>query len=145
MRIVTVGTGTAAPHADRVQSCVYVEAGSTRILVDCGSGSVYRLAKLGLPWQEVTHVALTHFHADHTSDLATLFFAWRWGMLPPRSMPISVIGPTGTQDLLSRHAAALGSGMLEAVPDTRVHEVLPRTILALDETVDVDDSKFHHT
>ena len=41
------------------------------------------MAELGIRWQDITHVAITHFHADHTSDIATLIYGWRYGQLPP--------------------------------------------------------------
>jgi ribonuclease BN (tRNA processing enzyme) len=145
MKICTVGTGTAAPHPQRVQSALYVESGAVRLLVDCGSGSTFRLAGLGLPWHELTHLAITHFHADHTSDLATLFFAWRWGMLPPRTLPVTVVGPVGTRDLLHRHAAALGVGMLEAIPDLCVIEVAPGADLPLSDSVTLQARQVPHT
>ena len=145
MRLCTVGTGTAAPHPARVQSALFVESEGVRLLIDCGSGAVFRLAALGLPWRELTHVAITHFHADHTSDLATLFFAWRWGMLPPRLAPVTILGPAGTQDLLRRHAAALGTGMLESVPEIRIDEVVPGTAVPLSETLTLEARKVPHT
>jgi len=107
MRLTTIGTGTAAPSPARVNAGHLVEAGGVRLLLDCGSGVVHRMAALGLPWSDVTHVALTHFHADHTSDLATLFVAWRWGQLPARTAPVTLVGPPGTGALVERMAAAL--------------------------------------
>ena len=53
-----------------------------RLLLDCGSGVVHRMASLGVDWLGITHLALTHFHPDHTLDLTTLFYAWRYGTLP---------------------------------------------------------------
>ena len=88
MRLTTIGTGTAAPAPARVCSAQLVEAGEARLLLDCGSGAVHRMAQLGLDWMGITHVALTHFHADHTTDIATLFFAWRYGAIPWRQVPI---------------------------------------------------------
>ena len=145
MRLVTVGTGTAAPHHARVQSSLYIESGAVRLLIDCGSGSVFRMAAFGLPWQGLTHIAITHFHADHTSYLATLLFAWRWGMLPPRSDPVTILGPSGTPELLTRHAAALGSGMLEAVPGMRIDVLIPGTPVVLSEGVTLEARKVPHT
>lgn len=112
MRLTTVGTGTAAPSAARVNAGHLVEAGDVRLLMDCGSGVAHRMATLGLDWHGVTHVALTHFHADHTSDLATLAVAWRYGQLPPRSAPLTLIGPPGTRALAARHADALWKDLL---------------------------------
>jgi ribonuclease BN (tRNA processing enzyme) len=77
MRLTTIGTGAAAPTPYRVCAGHLVEAGATRLLLDCGSGVVHRMAQLGIGWMEITHLALTHFHADHTSDVATLVFGWR--------------------------------------------------------------------
>ena len=42
------------------------------MLVDCGAGAVFRMAQLGIDWRTITHLALTHFHADHTGQLGAL-------------------------------------------------------------------------
>ena len=65
MRLTTIGSGTAAPHPRRAQSGALIEVGTVRLLVDCGSAVVTRMAELGIRWQDITHVANTHFHADH--------------------------------------------------------------------------------
>jgi len=95
VRLTTVGTGTAAPVADRVQAGHLIECGGVRLLLDCGSEVSFRLAALGIDWAAISHVAITHFHADHVLDLPTLLTAWRYGMLPPRSAPLEIIGPVG--------------------------------------------------
>jgi ribonuclease BN (tRNA processing enzyme) len=96
-----------------------------RLLLDCGSGVVHRMATLGADWASITHLALTHFHADHVSDVATLFVAWRWGQLPARSAPITVVGPPGTQALLERIAAALWDTLLDPGYPVHVVELAP--------------------
>ncbi|MGH7177309.1 MAG: MBL fold metallo-hydrolase [Tepidisphaeraceae bacterium] len=63
--------------------------------MDCGSGITHRLAALDHAWKGITHVALTHFHSDHTIDLVALIVAWKWGQLPPRKEPLTLIGPVG--------------------------------------------------
>ena len=79
MRLTTIGTGTAAPSAERVNAGHLVEAGGVRLLMDCGSGVVHRMAMLGVEWVGITHVALTHFDADHVSDIPGLLVAVRAG------------------------------------------------------------------
>jgi ribonuclease BN (tRNA processing enzyme) len=115
MRVTVVGSGTAAPHPQRVCAGYWVEAGDARILLDCGNGVVHRLASLGLPWADVTHVALTHFHYDHVGDLPALIAALRWGQLPPRDKPLTIIGPAGTRAWLEKFAAVAGEWLLNPV------------------------------
>jgi ribonuclease BN (tRNA processing enzyme) len=112
MRLTTIGTGTAAPHPSRVSAAHLVEAGDVRLLLDCGAGAVHRMAALGVAWQTITHVAITHFDPDHVNDLVMLVMGWRWGMLPRREMPVTLYGPSGTGLLLERLAVIHGSWML---------------------------------
>jgi ribonuclease BN (tRNA processing enzyme) len=108
LTLTVVGSGTAVPEPDRVCSGYFLETTHIRLLLDCGPGVVHHLARFGLPWQDITHVALTHFHNDHIGDLPMLFFALRHGMLPARSAPLTLIGPPGTADRIDRLADALG-------------------------------------
>jgi ribonuclease BN (tRNA processing enzyme) len=113
MRVTVVGSGTAAPHPDRVCAGYWVEAGESRVLFDCGNGVVHRLASLGIPWADVTHVALTHFHYDHVGDLPALIAALRWGQLPPRAQPLTIAGPVGAKGWLERFAEVTGDWLLK--------------------------------
>lgn len=108
MRVTVVGSGTLAPHATRGSPAHWVEAGGVRVLLDCGSGAVHRMAALGVPWHAVTHVALTHFHVDHVGDVPALIGALQWGQLPPRATPLTLIGPAGVAEWLERLAATHG-------------------------------------
>ena len=113
--------------------------------MDCGSGVVQRMASLGVPWQGITHVALTHFHNDHVSDLSTLIFAWKWGDLPPRTAPATLVGPAGTAALLERLAAALGEWVREPGFPLVVREIAPGDELALADGVTLAAHKTPHT
>src|SRR5207247_7933761 len=93
MRLTVLGTGTIAFSPRRSCSGYYVEAGAARILMDCGSGTTRRLAELGIDWPAITHVVLSHFHIDPHADLPRVVFAWKYGILPPRSSPVDIIGP----------------------------------------------------
>src|SRR5688572_11233789 len=145
MRVTTVGTGTAAPTKGRVQSGHLIDAGPVRLLLDCGSGVATRLADIGAPWQEITHVAVTHFHADHVVDIPTLLYAWRYGQLPPRSRGISIIGPVGTLRLLASFAGVFGAGLLELGFPISVTEVTPGERVSLGDGVEIGCHKVPHT
>src|SRR5688500_7232850 len=145
MRVTTVGTGTAAPTKGRVQSGHLIDAGPVRLLLDCGSGVATRLADIGAPWQEITHVAVTHFHADHVVDIPTLLYAWRYGQLPPRSRGISIIGPVVTLRPLASFAVVFGSGLLELGFPSSVTEVAPGERVSLGDGVEIGCHKVPHT
>jgi len=145
MRLTTIGTGTAAPHPSRVSAAHLIEAGEVRLLLDCGSGAVHRMAQLGVSWSGITHVALTHFHTDHISDLPLLIMGWRWGQLPPRSEPVTIYGPPGAGALLERMAAVYGPWLLAPGFPLTVREIAPDEVIRLPGRVDLACTAVPHT
>jgi ribonuclease BN (tRNA processing enzyme) len=125
LRFRALGTGTVALSPRRGCAGYLVEAEGLRLLVDCGSGVTRRLAELGIEWQSITHVAITHFHLDHYADLPTLLYAFRYGMLPVRSAPLAIIGPVGTRALVEKLAAVYGPFMTTPVYPQTIHEIEP--------------------
>jgi ribonuclease BN (tRNA processing enzyme) len=125
LRFRALGTGTVALSPARGCAGYLMEAGDVRLLIDCGSGVTRRLAELGIEWQFITHIALTHFHLDHFADLPTLLYAFRYGMLPLRSAPLEIIGPVGLKALFDRLAAAYGTFMTAPVFPQAIHEIEP--------------------
>jgi ribonuclease BN (tRNA processing enzyme) len=145
MRLTTIGTGTVSPSATRVCAGHLVTTANVSVLFDCGSGVVHRLARAGADWTTITHVAITHFHADHLSDLPFLLFAWRYGAAQPRTVPIDIVGPPGIDALLTRFAAAFGSWVREPGYPVRVSEVSPGAGVELTSDVQLSAFKVPHT
>ena len=144
MRLTTIGTGTVAPHPHRVCAAHLVEAGEVRLLLDCGHGALHRMAELGVAWPALTHVAITHYHTDHIGDLPLLLLAWRYGTLPPRSEPVTLIGPPGTASLIERLAAAYGEWVRTPEYPLSVLELAPDALVTFDE-VTIGARKVPHT
>ena len=145
MRLVTLGTGTVALTPARVCAGHLVHAGDVVLLMDCGSGVTHRLAEHVPRWREITHVAFTHFHTDHVADFATLVFAWKYGSLPGRAAPLTVIGPAGIAALLGRLADAFGSWLREPGFPMNVVEIAPDASLELGDGVRLSALKVPHT
>jgi ribonuclease BN (tRNA processing enzyme) len=145
MRLTTVGTGTASPSASRVNAGHLLEAGDVRLLIDCGSGVVHRLATIGADWLGITHVALTHFHPDHTLDLTTLWYAWRYGTLPVRSAPLELIGPPGTAALMQAFATLYGDTLTRPPWPLAIRELPAGGGLDLGSGCKLDCLKVPHT
>src|SRR2546422_8870361 len=113
MELVTVGTGTVAPSASRTSACHWVSRGSLKILLDCGAGALHRLAQFGLPWHDVTHVIVSHFHPDHWGELPMLVYALKYTTVPPRTDPLVVLGPPGVVRLVKKLAEGYGPWLLD--------------------------------
>jgi ribonuclease BN (tRNA processing enzyme) len=145
MRFTTLGTGTVALTPGRSCAGYLAEADGLRLLIDCGSGIVRRLAERRNEWQTITHVALTHFHIDHHGDLPTLIFAWKYGMLPARSEPLEIIGPVGTSALIDRLAAAYGEWLKAPGFAVTVREITPADVLELPGGVTLSCLPVPHT
>ena len=145
MRLTTVGTGTAAPHAARVQAGHLVESSDALVLLDCGSGVAFRLAELAIDWPRITHVVLSHFHADHVIDLATLLVAWRYGTLPPRAGVLEILGPPGTQHFVETLAAALDVDFRGYGFEIRVREMPFGSTAELSPATSLESHKVPHT
>jgi len=138
MELVVLGSGTVAPSASRTAPAHWIEAGPVRLLLDCGAGTLHRAATLAIPWSEVTHVALTHFHVDHWGELPHLLFAQKWGTEPARTAPLTLLGPVGLQARLTLLAAAFGDWVLEPGYPLEIVEIASgeRTTLADDVTLE---------
>ncbi len=123
MKVTIVGSGTVVPEAERTCACLYVDAGDARVLLDVGPGATHNMARFGVPWAALTHVALTHFHTDHTGDLPFLLFALKHALAQPRTEPLALLGPAGTMERLRALADAFGSYILAPGIRLNVHEL----------------------
>ncbi len=77
LRVTVLGSGTAIPVKDRFPAGYLVQSSSAAVLVDCGPGTLRRLAQTGLDLDAIDAVFLTHYHTDHCADLGPLLFALR--------------------------------------------------------------------
>src|SRR5689334_10634336 len=101
MQLVILGSGTAVPVADRFPAGYLVEHGGTRVMVDCGPGTLRRLAQAGVGLHALDAVLLTHYHTDHCADLAALLFALRSPHFAGRA-PMRVLGAPGLRRLVDK-------------------------------------------
>lgn len=125
MKLTVVGCGTAAPEAERVCSGYWIEAGDTRLLMDCGPGVTHRLARAGLSWPRLDHLLITHFHTDHIGDVPMLLFALKWGVAERRSAPLTIWAPHGIHERLRAMAAAFGDHVGDPGFPVAIREVRP--------------------
>ena len=104
MRLTVVGCSPTWPNPGSAQSGYLVEAGGSRLLLDCGPGVLSRLREAE-PWPLVDAIVLSHLHLDHCGDLC----AWLWGLLagPARGVAAPELWlPRGDRGELERLAPA---------------------------------------
>jgi len=96
MEVTILGSGTAIPDKERGAPGLAVCIGSTLLFMDLGPGSLYRAARFGIAVDQVDYILLSHFHLDHTSDLAPLLFAFH-NPVYERRKDLTILGPEGLE------------------------------------------------
>ncbi len=102
-QLVILGSGTPNAEADRAGSGLAITVDDCPYLVDCGHGVVQRVVEARaagiINWSTVdlTHLFVTHLHADHTVGLPDLLFTpWIHG----REEKVVAFGPRGLKDMV---------------------------------------------
>ena len=113
VRYVTVGSGTVLPDAARGPAAHHFSCGELNLLCDLGSGTLRRLAGLGIPFAELDLVAVTHRHQDHIADLLPLLFALRYAPGVGRIRPLTLVGYPGLGKDLNALAGVFGNWVTE--------------------------------
>lgn len=104
-QVVILGSGTPNAEADRVSAGVVVAVDDQPYLFDCGHGIVQRVVQAHeaglIQWNSthLTHLFVTHLHADHSVGLPDLLFTpWIHG----RAEKLIACGPPGFNHM-ARH------------------------------------------
>jgi ribonuclease BN (tRNA processing enzyme) len=100
MRLTIVGCSGSVPGPESPASCYLVEADGYQVLLDLGNGALGALYSHASPYA-IDAVLLSHLHADHCFDLASLYVARYYHPEGPFS-PIPVYGPPGTDEHIAR-------------------------------------------
>jgi ribonuclease Z len=124
MRVTLLGTGTPTPIAERFGPSTLVEAGSEKLVFDCGRGCPIRLQQKGVQLKDVK-LFVTHLHSDHLNGIVDLWLTgWAFG----RTTPFVMLGPEGTKNMATHLEEAF-------MPDIRFRiadEKLPRAGVQFD-------------
>jgi ribonuclease BN (tRNA processing enzyme) len=132
LNVTILGSGTCVPRLDRSACAVLAQTGQAKILMDIGPGTMRRLLACGVTIFDLTHIFLSHFHPDHTAELAPLIFATKYPDGSRRTKPLTVLGGRGLR--------AFYEGLQAAYADWIV---LPDTQLRFRE-LDIDDGETVH-
>ena len=73
MKLTVLGCNGPYPEPDGACSGYLLESGETRVLIDCGTGTLARLTAI-MPPEKLDAVILSHLHYDHMSDMLPLIY-----------------------------------------------------------------------
>ncbi|HDL18920.1 MAG TPA: ribonuclease Z, partial [Bacteroidetes bacterium] len=121
--LVLLGSGTCVPQTDSYASGYIVRFAGKTILLDCGPGIVRRMAEAGIDYKTIDAICLTHFHPDHTSDLAPFFLATQYTPGFQRTNPLRIFGPPGLSDFFHSLAKLYGDWIKKSVFPVELREI----------------------
>jgi len=132
VRVTVLGSGDAFGSGGRLHSAYLVEAPRHTFLLDCGPTILQAFKRSGRDPGAVDFVLLSHLHGDHFGGLPFLFMEYRFE--EPRSRPLAVYGPPGTERRVRNLFGALYERIAsEPLPfAVRYEEVVAGTSPALD-------------
>jgi ribonuclease BN (tRNA processing enzyme) len=93
LAVQVLGSGGPELQDKRASSSYLVwEDGQAKALIDAGGGSALRFGESGAAMSQLDVLFFTHFHVDHSGDLAALI---KSSWFEDRKHPLPIYGPTG--------------------------------------------------
>lgn len=121
MQIVVLGSGCALASKSRGPAGYLVRSMDSVLLMDCGSGTLQRMARSGVSPVDLAGIFLSHAHLDHMGDLTSILFMLH---LPEQArtedLPLHV-GP-GMTAMLEGLRAVFGSWLTPSSGEVTVFE-----------------------
>jgi len=98
MKLTVIGCGDAFGSGGRLNTCFYIKAENTGLLIDCGATSLSGLKLRGIEVEDIDTIVLSHFHGDHYGGVPFLLLD---AMSKGRKKKITVISPPGGKERIS--------------------------------------------
>ena len=107
MRVRFLGSGDAFGSGGRLQTCILLESGDFRCLVDCGASSLIALKRAAIDPNDIDTILITHLHGDHFAGIPFLVLD---GQFSRCSRRLLVAGPPGVAERVAQAMEVLFSG-----------------------------------
>lgn len=93
-----LGSGDAFGDGGRLQTCILVDTGGYRALIDCGATSLVAMKRADVDPNTIDAVLLTHFHGDHAGGVPYLILD---GQFRRRERALVIAGPPGVRERMT--------------------------------------------
>ena len=112
MEITVLGSGTCVPSLRRSSPCILVDTGTMKMLLDTGPGSLHQMLKAGITINDIDFIIYSHFHVDHTAEMAPFIFASMYAPESFRTRPLTIMGPPGLKEFYRSLTLAYGKWII---------------------------------
>ena len=107
MRVRFLGSGDAFGSGGRLQTCILLESGDFRCLVDGGASSLIALKRAAIDPNDIDTILITHLHGDHFGGIPFIVLE---GQFSRRSRRLLVAGPPDVAERVAQAMEVLFSG-----------------------------------
>ena len=121
--LIILGSGTCIPSKKRGPAGIIVKLNSEILLLDSGSGTLDKLALVGVDYRELKYLCYTHTHSDHTSDLIPILQAIKVSPQFKRTDSLYILGPPQFSSFLDKLAQAYGAWVINSDYEIIIREL----------------------
>ena len=107
--VVFVGTSDAFGAGGRRQSAIVLRGPSGTALLDCGATTGSGLNELGIAFEEIDTILISHFHGDHFGGIPLLLLSALYE--DNRKRALRIAGPPGIEPRVRALAKSMGHGL----------------------------------
>ena len=94
--VTIIGAGSAMPAHNHISACQVVRYGKHYYQIDCSDGTFTRMIELGIPYQNIDAIFISHNHGDHINGLIECIEGFSLG---GRTKPLKIFSPVGLEKL----------------------------------------------
>lgn len=100
-KITLLGTAGAVTNGARDNVSLVLTSGDVHVLIECGGSAAHKLARVGIAYETLQDIILTHTHLDHFYGLPAYVFSTRYKNVN-RTTPLRVYVPEpSVQDVIA--------------------------------------------
>ncbi len=103
--VIFLGTGGSLPTKQRALPCLALRRNGELLIFDCGEGSQRQMMHVGVGFNRVTSLIISHLHGDHILGVPGLLLTMS---SLARDKPLDIYGPSGITKFIANMQKIIG-------------------------------------